>query len=85
MNRLTDVLKECDGISENIMNDVYEELNKNKIEYEVISKSECVIKGKSKSDINKILSNIDATSEQIKILLQVSEVDGTTFIRQKIK
>ena len=79
-----DALLECKEISSDIMDKVTELLTEEGIGYTQNSDSEIIINGKEKSEIKDLLYTMeDVTKQQIKMVLQISDVNGNTFIRQK--
>ena len=83
VKNITDELKECEGVLSDIMNKFEEILDEKGIEYSNINSSEIVIEGKSKNDILPLLSEIDGINEnQIKMVIQITEVKDKVFIRK---
>lgn len=83
VKNITDELKDCEGVLSDIMNKIEEILDEKGIEYSSINSSEIVIEGKSKNDILPLLSEIDGINEnQIKMVIQITEVKDKVFIRK---
>jgi hypothetical protein len=84
MSNIQEALKECDEISSDVMNIVGNSLTDNGIEYSSLSDSEFVIDGERKNEIRDIISNnTEIDFSNAKIILQISESNNKTFIRQK--
>ena len=81
---MTDALKECKGITKNIMGIVTDKLSEEGIKYEIVNKYEISIPNQNKGYVASILHNINGINEsQLKMILQISEVNGKIYIRQK--
>ncbi len=79
-----EALIECKDISSDIMDNIGLLLTSEGIEYTHSSESEIIVNEKSKSEIKDILSKMENISkQQLKLILQITDVNGTTFIRQK--
>ena len=75
---------ECNEISSDIMNRVSSHLTSEGVEHTRKNESEIIINNKSKDEIKDLVKNISGiTKQQIKLILQISEINDKIFIRQK--
>lgn len=83
---ITDLLKDCSKVTDRVMEGVENILNSHDITFSYNGDSEIIIEGKSKDEIKSLLNEVeDITEEQMKVLVQVSELGGNVFIRQLMK
>jgi hypothetical protein len=84
--RITDLLQECSEVAGVVLPSIENVLDNNEIEYGYNGDSEIVITGKSKDDIKPLLNDVEGvTKEQMKMLIQISELNGNVYIRQVMK
>jgi hypothetical protein len=84
--RITDLLQECSEVSGVVLPAIENVLDDNDIEYNYNGDSEIVISGKTKDEIKPLLNDVEGVSkEQMKVLINISELNGNVYIRQIMK
>lgn len=83
---ITDLLKDCSKVADKVMNEIETILNSHEITFSNNGDSEIIIENKTKDEVKSLFNEIDSiTEEQMKVLVQVSELGGNVFIRQLMK
>jgi hypothetical protein len=81
-NTVKTALYDCKELVNDIMNEITTILEKKKIKFEKTTDFEIVVENKKKKEIKDLIENkIDLSGADI--LLQISEINDTTFIRLK--
>lgn len=81
-NTVKTALYDCKELVNDIMNEITTILEKKKIKFEKTTDFEIVVENKKKKEIKDLIENkIDLSG--VDILLQISEINDTTFIRLK--
>ena len=84
--RITDLLQECSEVAGVVLTSIESVLDNNDIEYNYNGDSEIVITGKTKDEIKPLLNDVEGvTKEQLKMLINISELNGNVYIRQVMK
>lgn len=78
---ITDALRECDEIVCDVMDKIKKKLDKKEIKYKD-KKSEIIVSGKTLDEIKFLLKDMD-DYDKIKLVVQLSCVNGNVYIRQK--
>ena len=76
-------LEKCTKYSNKIIKIITKKLEENNIEYKTKNDSEIIIKDMKKEKIKKILDSIDISNDILKILIGISSVNDTVYIRRK--
>jgi hypothetical protein len=81
-NTVKTALYDCKELVNDIMNEITTILEQKKIKFEKTTDFEIVVENKKKKEIKDLIENkIDLSGADI--LLQISEINDTTFIRLK--
>ena len=78
---ITDALRECDDFVRDVMDKIKKKLDKKKIEYKD-KNTEIIVSGKTLDEIKFLLKDMD-DYDKIKLIVQLSCVNGKVYIRQK--
>ena len=81
--KIKEAIKNCEDLTDSIMDMISETLNENKIEFIQNNESEIVIENNTKENIREILLSMDVDKSALKLLIQITENNDNVYIRQK--
>jgi hypothetical protein len=81
--KIKEAIKNCEDLTDTIMDMISDTLNENKIEFIQNNESEIVIENNTKENIREILLSMDVDLTTLKLLIQITENNDNVYIRQK--
>ena len=82
-DKIKEAIKNCEDLTDTIMDMISDTLKENKIEFIQNNESEIVIENNTKENIREILLSMDVDLITLKLLIQITENNDNVYIRQK--